>query len=111
MKILKDIFTSFNWWDLVPDQWLFASQAIAGTTRNTISRSISGDWILAYLSCPTTVSINLSKITTGNGVAALWIDPKTGETTSIGHYRNAGMPFFTTPAGWEDALLWLAGNI
>jgi len=108
MKILRDIFTARRWWDLVPDQWIFASQSIEGTTRNTAARSAVGDWIMAYLSHPTTVSINLSKITAGDQVEAFWIDPTTGETISIGHYRNAGMPFFSTPPGWEDALLWLA---
>jgi hypothetical protein len=110
MKILKGIFTSFHWWELIPDQWLFARQAVEGTTRNTVARSASGDWMLAYLSDPTTVSINLSKITAGSVVEAFWIDPKTGETSSIGNYRNAGMPFFTTPTGWEDAILWLAAK-
>lgn len=107
MKILKDMFVSRRWWELVPDQSIFASQTVEGTTLNTGARSSVGDWILAYFSCPTTVSINLNRITAGNQVEAFWIDPKTGETSIIGRYPTGSTPSFTTPSGWEDALLWI----
>jgi hypothetical protein len=106
MRILRDIFTARCWWDLVPDQRIFVNQSVEGTTLNTAARSATGEWIMTYLSRPTTVSINLSLITAGSKVEASWIDPRTGQTTAIGNYRNAGIPFFSTPQGWEDALLW-----
>ena len=39
---------------------------------------------------------------------AFWIDPKTGDRMRIGSYPTAGQQSFTTPAGWEDAVLWIA---
>jgi hypothetical protein len=108
MKILGEIFKARNWWDLVPDQRIFVSQTVEGTTWNTAARSAVGDWIMAYLSFPTKVSIDLSKITAGSKVKARWIDPRTGKATSIGTIRNSETPSFSTPPGWEDAILWLA---
>jgi hypothetical protein len=110
MKILHDIFTARRWWDLVPDQHLIVSQTVEGTTLNTAARSAVGDWIMVYLNSPTTVSINLSAITAGSKVKGKWIDPKTGKTTSIGTFRISETPSFSTPPGWEDALLWLVAK-
>jgi hypothetical protein len=109
MKILKDIITAQSWWELVPDQSIFASQAVEGTTLNTAARSESGNWVMAYLSSPTTVSIRMDKITTSDRVDAFWIDPRSGAQTIIGNYPNSGTPSFSTPASWEDALLLLKG--
>jgi hypothetical protein len=108
MKILGQIFRARNWWDLVPDQGIFLSQSVAGTTRNTAARSANGDWIMAYLANPSTVSIDLSKITSGTKVKAKWIDPRTGKASLIGTFRNSEMPTFSSPSGWEDALLWIS---
>jgi hypothetical protein len=41
-------------------------------------------------------------------VQAAWVDPRTGEQKAIGSARNSGVRSFTTPAGWEDAVLVLA---
>jgi hypothetical protein len=62
---------------------------------------------MVYLSSPTTVSIDISRITASDTAEASWIDPKTGAQTPIGSFRSAGTPFFTTPSGWLDALLWI----
>ena len=37
-----------------------------------------------------------------------WIDPRTGESQPAGHFANTGVVSFTTPDGWEDALLVLS---
>lgn len=108
MKVLKDIFSSHSWWELIPDQRIFTHQSVEGTTLNTAARSESGEWIMAYLSSPTEVSIDLSKITAGSQVRAVWIDPKTGYISPIGHYPTTSTPSFTIPSGWEDALLWFS---
>lgn len=107
MSVLKEVFTARRWWDLVPDQRIITSQTVEGTTLNTAARSQSGDWIMVYLSSPTTVSIDTSRITASDTAEASWIDPKTGAQTPIGSFRSAGTPFFTTPSGWLDALLWI----
>lgn len=107
MKILGNFFRSMDWWNLVPDQWILLSQTVEGTTWNTAARSVNGDWILVYLASPVTVTVDLSKITAGNKVKAKWFDPQTGKSNAIGTFRTTEKPSFTTPAGWEDALLCL----
>jgi hypothetical protein len=107
MKILGHIFKARSWWDLVPDQRILLSQTVEGTTWNTAARSAAGDWIMAYLASPTTVSIDLSKITASSKVKASWIDPQTGKTIHVGTFRTSETPVFSTPPDWEDALLWV----
>jgi hypothetical protein len=36
---------------------------------------------------------------------ASWIDPRTGESVPAGSFPNSGVQAFSTPEGWEDALL------
>ena len=51
------------------------------------------------------VDITLDKITTGNVAEESWIDSGTGTQTSIGSFSNRGVSSFSTPEGWEDAVL------
>lgn len=106
MGVLKQFFTARDWWNLVPDQSVFASQEDQSTTLDTAARSKSGDWVVAYLSRQTTVSIDMEK-TAGSAVDVSWIDPRTGTQTKIGNFPNTGTRSFSTPDGWEDALLLL----
>ncbi len=107
MGVFKEIFTTRQWWHLVPDQSVFANQENPDKPLNTAARSKSGDWVMAYLSSPTTVAINLDKITTGNVAEASWIDPGTGTQTSIGSFSTRGVRSFSTPESWDDAVLLL----
>ena len=59
---------------------------------------------MAYLGTKASVSINMSKFA-GKNAKAIWIDPKTGDSTSIGTVPTTGVREFSTPEGWEDALL------
>jgi len=52
----------------------------------------------------------MDKITVGDVVEASWIDPKTGTQTSIGSFSNRGVSSFSTPEGWEDAVLLFESN-
>jgi hypothetical protein len=36
---------------------------------------------------------------------AFWINPKTGEPQAIGAFAATGVKDFSTPEGWEDAIL------
>jgi hypothetical protein len=40
-------------------------------------------------------------------VDARWIDPRTGEAVAASRFSNRGVQPFSTPEGWEDALLLL----
>ena len=107
MGVLKRILTSCDWWNLVPDASILTDQTDSDMPLNAAARSQSGDWVLVYLGDPTTVSVRMSSITGGNPVDASWINPQTGDSSSIGIMPNTGARSFATPDGWEDAVLLL----
>ena len=96
-----------GWWDAVPDQTVFAGGQGEGALRNVAMRSAQGDWVLAYVSSSTTVTIRMDRVAAGGGVDAAWIDPTTSRHAPIGRLPNAGLRSFATPPGWPDALLLL----
>ncbi|MGQ9515212.1 MAG: apiosidase-like domain-containing protein [Thermoproteota archaeon] len=112
MLIFRKIITGCQeWWNLIPDQSIFAGGESSGYTLNVAARSKSGEWILAYLSSRTTVSIKLDKITVDDVVEASWIYPITGNRKKIGRFSNEGVQSFTTPEDWEDAVcFWKLGE-
>jgi hypothetical protein len=107
MGILKAIFTSHNWWKLVPDQSVFRNGAGSDMTLNVAARSTDGDGVIVYLSSPCSVSVDMSKVTASKTIQATWVNPATGANTPIGDLPNQGFHSFTTPNPWEDALLLL----
>jgi hypothetical protein len=58
---------------------------------------------MAYLGSKASFSIRMDKL--ANAVNASWIDPRTGESQTIGRRANSGTASFSTPESWEDALL------
>ena len=104
MRVLKDIFTARQWWKLIPDQSIFA-EGSTDTMLRIAARSESGDWCMIYFGESATASINMSKAISGNSAAASWIDPRTGAQAKIGEFANTGIRSFSTPDGWEDAVL------
>ncbi len=107
MGVLKKIFMAREeWWRLVPDQSILASGGQTdGDVLNLAARHKDGKWIMVYLGSKSSFSINMNKITCGNKVSAFWIDPRTGDPVSIGSFSNKAVESFSTPNGWEDALL------
>ncbi len=105
MGILKQLITTVDWWNLVPDQALIASQPTPGSTLNTAARSAAGDWAFLYLHAPCTVAVDLSRLKGLARARTRWADPRTGEQTSPVDLPEQSTPAFTTPEGWEDAVL------
>ena len=107
LRLLKRIFTDRKeWWDLVPDQSVFADGGTTtGKVLNLAARHKDGQWVMIYLGGRASFSVNMNKITASGKVKAFWIDPRTAEPTAIGEFPNAGVQSFSTPDGWEDALL------
>jgi len=107
LGILKNAFLHRKeWWYLVPDQTVFVSGGKTdGDLLNLAARHKDGLWVMAYLATKASVSIDMSKFAGGKSAAALWIDPRTGESVTIGSLPNTGAREFSTPEGWEDALL------
>ena len=110
MSILKKIFMAREeWWRLVPDQSIFAGGGKTdGDVLNLAARHEDGKWIMVYLGGKSSFSINMNRIAAGNKLSASWIDPRTGDSVSIGGLSNRAVESFSTPDGWEDALLILA---
>jgi hypothetical protein len=108
VAIMKRVVTGLRWWDMVPDQSLFASGVSSEQTLNTAVRATDDSWALVYLASQTTVFLHLDKLG-GPRVRATWIDPRSGDRRDAGsfdggkHRREA----FTTPGHWEDAVLLL----
>jgi hypothetical protein len=111
---MKDIMTSFKWWELVPDQSVFTEGGNSGRTLNTAMRSIRNDLVMIYLADQSTVFVHLDKII-AKKVKATWYHTVKDETRDAGtfetgHFLRPVWPMpkqqhFTTPGHWEDAVL------
>ena len=106
MGILKRIFAARSeWWFLVPDQAVLATGGQnEGEVLHLAARHQGGEWLMVYLGDTASFSVNMNKLSAAR-VRACWIDPRTGEESPIGVLGNTGVKTFTTPTGWEDALL------
>ena len=107
LGILKKVFLGLSeWWDLVPDQSIFAAGGqTQGQILNLAARHKDGKWVMVYLGSKASFSIHMDKLTASGSVNALWVDPRTGESKPMGRFSPAGVQSFSTPDGWEDALL------
>jgi Protein of unknown function (DUF4038)/Putative collagen-binding domain of a collagenase len=112
LRLLKKIFLDRkDWWYLVPDQAVFASGGNTnGNVLNLAARHKDGQWVMVYLGSKAAFSINMDKIAAENMVKTFWIDPRTGESVAISQFPNTGTKPFSTPDGWEDALLILEAS-
>jgi len=112
LGILKKLFLDRKeWWNLVPDQTIFASGGNTnGQVLNLAARHKDGQWAMVYLASKASFSINMEKIAAGNTVKAFWIDPRTGDSVAIGGFANTGVQTFSTPDEWEDGLLILEAS-
>ncbi len=107
LGVMKKVFLERKeWWRLVPDRAVFASGGQTnGQILNLAARHQDGRWVMVYLADKATVSIQMNKVSGDRMVDACWIDPRTGESKVIGQLPNSGLESFSTPVGWEDALL------
>jgi hypothetical protein len=107
LGVLRKIFLDRKeWWRLVPDQTILASGGNTnGKILNLAARHEDGQWLTIYLGGKSSCAVNLDKIADGNAVKAFWIDPRNGDASSVGTFPRTGVQSFSTPDGWEDALL------
>jgi Protein of unknown function (DUF4038)/Putative collagen-binding domain of a collagenase len=116
---VKAVLASLKWWELVPDQSLFASGVGSDETLNAAMRSTGGDRAIAYFSSNARAVLHLDKIAAAH-VKATWLNPATGECRDGGTYETGNVDgkvkcdlrpqAFSTPASWEDAVLVLEGT-
>ena len=112
LGLLKKVFLDRKeWWHLVPDQTVLAvGGKTSGQILNLAARHKDGYWIMVYLGAKASFSVNMNKLAEGNGVNAYWIDTRSGAKTLIEAPASTGVQVFSTPAGWEDALLVLEAS-
>jgi hypothetical protein len=115
MTTFKDIVTSRAWWELIPDQSLFAFGESSGRTLNAAMRTLRGSCAMIYLSEATHVVLEMNRIASARAQAT-WVHPQTGESVDAGvHLTGNRIPgrtlpervhqAFTTPPFWQDAVL------
>ena len=68
------------------------------------ARHRDGKWAMIYLSEKASFSVNMNKINSPK-VNVSWVNPSTGAATPAGQESNTGVKSYSTPDGWEDALL------
>ncbi len=112
LGILKKIFLDRKeWWRLVPDQTVFATGGNTnGQVLNLAARHQDGRWAMVYLGGKASFSIDMSKLAGRGQVNGFWIDPRTGKATAPSRFPERGTQSFSTPEGWEDALLILEAS-
>lgn len=103
MGVLRKLFEKLKWWELQPNQQLFAAGEGTGADYNAAAVSADKTWAMVYLSSATTVQLRLDQLKTGK-LKATWIDPRSGARKSAGTLA-AKKESFNTPSGWEDAVL------
>lgn len=108
LGILKEaLLERSEWWNLVPEQSVIAGCEDGDPALNAAARSAAGDWCLVYFGGPATASVRIDTIGPASRADASWIAPTSGEKTATGSLATGETRQFTTPAGWEDALLLL----
>jgi len=110
LGILNEIFTTRQWWNLLPDQSVLAGQDGLDPDLVIAALSCRGDWAIAYLSEPNTISIDMSKLTAISSAEVFWVDPASGTQKGVGTFPNTGTQSFSSPDGWEDAVLLVEGK-
>ena len=120
MSIFKAVAISRPWWNMVPDQGLYASGVSSERTLNVALRSTDSTCAMLYLASQCHVLIHLDKILPRE-VKATWVNPRDGEQREAGTYltgNSLGKPFpearsqwFSVPGHWEDAVLILDGVV
>lgn len=106
LGILKRFFMARSeWWLLVPDQSVLASGGrTEGNVLRLAARHQDGKWAVIYLAEEASFSVNMDKIA-APAVNAFWVNPETGDAVAAGTFASSGRQTFSTPDGWEDALL------
>ena len=107
---LISLFSSVDWWKLVPD--IAGNTLTAGrgdketgsiapndSTYATCALASDGSFIIAFLPTSREVTIDMSKITTSENALCRWFNPQTGEFSVIGTYSTSGTRNFTPSAG------------
>lgn len=103
-----DLFRSRRWWELVPDQdHTVVTDGLGelwGLDYTAAAASPDGRLIIAYMTAPRTITVDLARMPAGRA-DAWWFNPRTGEATKIGTFATGAPVKFTPPADGDWALV------
>tara|TARA_R110002050_G_scaffold53118_2_gene120871 strand:- start:130320 stop:131723 length:1404 start_codon:yes stop_codon:yes gene_type:complete len=103
MKYVKQLMLKYPYFERVPDESLIANQ---GEKYNFKAATRGEDYAMIYVYNGTDVSVNMGKIK-GHEVEALWYNPRNGETTKIGVFKNEGIQDFKPKGEPVDGNDWV----
>ena len=103
MKYVKQLMLKYPYFERVPDESLVANQ---GEKYNFKAATRGEDYAMIYVYNGTDVSVNMGKIK-GHEVEASWYNPRNGETTKIGVFKNEGIQDFKTKGEPVDGNDWV----
>jgi len=93
MKYLKELFTAFPWYQIVPDQSLILNDNPENEEYRMSAISDRKDFILAYTPWGRSITLDLTKLN-ARKVQAYWFNPRSGESLKIGDYKTTETPDF-----------------
>jgi hypothetical protein len=103
MVFIKDLILKYPYFERIPDQSLIADQ---GEKYDYLVATRGEDYALIYTYNGRKISLNMGKIK-GAEVEASWYDPRNGETTTIGSFKNEGVLDFEPMGEKEDGNDWV----
>jgi len=106
MKVLKDVFTSLDWWKLVPDNKLINQFSRKG---HVAARSFENDFAIIYYAHRWTLDVEIGRLGGGKPITGEWIDPQNGEQMGKAVFTDP-VCRITSPAGCDDAILLLTSQ-
>jgi hypothetical protein len=99
---VNELFTSIEWWRLMPAQSLLATQPGQHDKGHfvTASRSEAGDLAVVYVPADRDVDLSLESL--HRELSATWFDPRTGaRIAAVSEATEAGTRFTTPgPGDW-----------
>ena len=104
MHFLKDLMLSKPYFERVPDQSLIAGEN--GEKYDYLVATRGKDYAMIYTYNGRNMKINTGKIE-GATIAARWFDPRNGDVSEIGTFKNEGVLNFDPPGEKEDGNDWV----
>jgi hypothetical protein len=113
MGVLKQVFLEREeWWNLEPDSTLLLEGGnTEGQLLTLAARHAEGKWLLVYLGAKASCIVDMTKIAGAERATAFWCDPRNGGSIPLGDFPTDRVERFTTPEGWEDALLIIEAGV
>jgi len=106
MTRLRDFLAGIDWWRLAPAPDLVRNQAGEQTRKMVVSRSATGDLLVAYLPDNPEIALDLRGLVPG--LKGTWYNPVTGRSTALKESIPAdSIATFHRPDDWNDAVLLL----